>query len=184
MKRAVLFGLVLILLSGCAAAAREPDELTLVQLLGVDGGDLIELVAVSGSPDEVARYDCRGGDFLQAREQIRWVGQGTELSLTGVSHLVIGADVDLKAVLLAVMEDPDLGASASVWVATDGAADLLGCCGDPVSDLKLLMLSGSTPPTVARALAAIATDGAVVLPCLSEMSGRIEERGSVVWAVE
>lgn len=183
MKRALIFAVVLILLTGCAAVAREPDELTLVRVLGVDGADPVVFTAVSGKTGqaEVSRGSGRGNDFARAREAVAWSAKGTELSLTGVSYLLVGEDVDLRAVLMGVLEDADLGASATVWLASGGAASLLDACNDPAADLRLLTLKGVAAPTVAQALAALATDGAVPLPTVSEQDGRIEEWGTVVW---
>lgn len=170
-----------LVLTGCSAASREPDDLLLVQVLGVDGDGPVVFTAVSDGANEIEKAECCGDSFAQAREEIRWSGNGKELSLTGVSYLVVGAAADLEAVLLAVMEDAELGASAVVWVAEGRAADILGDCGDPASELKLLVLGGSAAPTVAQALAAVVTDGSVRLPCLGGRDGRIVERGEVVW---
>lgn len=170
-----------LLLAGCSAVSAEPDELVLVSVLGVDGGQEVTLTAVS---EGVENAVCRGGNFDQARESIRWSGRGAELSLTGVCYLVAGARVDLESILLAVMEDAELGASAYVWVAEGAALGLLNDCEDPSEDLRLLLLKGSAVPTVAQALAAVTTEGAVRIPCLGVANGRIVERGEVVWRRE
>lgn len=175
--------LLLTLLPGCSSVAREPDNLALVRVLGVDGSGPVTLTAVCGGSDQedVGRGGSTGADFEAARELLPWSGQGEELSLTGVSYLLVGPDADLTSLLFAVLEDSDLGASATVWLAEGGAAALLAACGDPAADLELLSLRGVTGPTAAQALAALTTDGVVELPCLGETDGRITERGVSRW---
>ena len=177
MRRMVCL-LSVLMLTGCSAASAEPDELKLVSVLGVDGVRETVLTAVSEGADNAT---CRGDDFEQARDEIRWSGQGAELSLTGVCYIVVGAQADLESVLAAATEDAELGVSAYVWVAEGRAADVLNGCEDPSSDLRLLILKGSSAPTVAQALASVVTHGAVRLPCLGEVNGRVMERGEVVW---
>lgn len=171
------------LLSGCAPVSREPDNLALVRVLGVDGGGPVTLTAVCGSDSQrnVSQGSASGDDFEQARKQLPWSGQREELSLTGVSYLLIGADVDLEAVLFSVLEDADLGATASVWLVEAGASGVLASCEDPAADLELLTLQGVKAPSVAQALAALSTEGEVILPCLAEQGGQLKERGTIRW---
>ncbi len=184
--RRLLLALIPLLLCGCSPTAREPDQLALVRVLGVDGEQPVILTAVCGGADQgdIRRGTAEGADFPAARRQIPWSGEGEELSLTGVSYLLVGPEADLSAVLLAVLEDAELGATATVWVAEDGGAALLGGCEDPAADLELLTLQGIRAPTVAQAVAALSTDGAVSLPCLGERDGRLEERGMVQWTAD
>jgi len=185
MKRTLALSLMFLLLTGCASVAREPDNLTLVRVLGIDGSGPVVFTAVSGKDQSgVSRGNAQGEDFKEARKNIPWSGSGTELSVTGVSYLILGENADLYAVLMGVMEDTDLGASATVWTAQGSAAELLKNCDDPASDLQLLTLKGTAAPTVAQALSALTTDGGVTLPCLGEKDGRIEERGTVLWSGE
>lgn len=183
MKKCVCLLMVLILMPGCASVAREPDNIALVRVLGVDGKGRIELTAVCGKDNQngVLRGSARGDSFEQARQQVPWSGKGKELSLTGVSHLVIGPDVELEKVLFAILEDADLGASAKVWLAEDGARELLEDCGDPSADLELLELQKVSAPSVAQAAAALSTDGRVDLPVLEEENGRLREGGRSTW---
>lgn len=183
MKRLPALSLLFLVLTGCASVAREPDNMTLVQVLGIDGSGPVIFTAVSGDEQNgMSRGSVRGNDFQQARENIPWCGKGTELSVTGVSYLVLGQEVDLYSVLMGVMEDSDLGASATVWTVQGSAAALLGNADDPAADLQLLSLKGTMAPTVAQTLFALTTDGGVELPCLGEKNGRIEERGTVLWS--
>lgn len=95
---------------------------------------------------------------------------------------MVGPDVSLEEVLLAVLEDVDLGATATVWLVESGAAAVLDACKDPVADLELLSLEGAAAPTVAQAAAALTAEGTVTLPCLSEQNGRMEVKGTTQWS--
>ena len=183
MRKYVLLLLIMVLLPGCAPVAREPDNLALVWVLGVDGKGQVELTAICGKDTQssVLRGRARGNSFEQARQQVVWSGEGKELSLTGVSHLVIGSDVELEKILFAILEDPDLGASAKVWLAEDSARDLLEDCEDPASDLELLELQQTGAPSVAQTVAALSTVGSVDLPLLKEEDGRLMEDGWSIW---
>lgn len=156
-----------VLLAGWRPPAREPDALALVRVLGVDGAGPVELTAVCGGEDQgdQSRGQCAGADFCAALEALPWSGT-EELSLTSVSYLLVGRDVDLEEVLLAVLRNEELGASAAVWLADEGAAALLDECGDPAATLDLLARQGVAAPTAARALAALYDTGRVELPLL------------------
>lgn len=183
MKQALLPVCLAVLLTGCAAVAREPSNLTLIRILGVDGGESVTLTAVSGKTQNgVSRGSAQGDGFHQARQQVPWSGAGTELSVTGVSYLVFGSDADLQETLAAVMADSDLGASATVWCVQGSAAELLDRCEDPAADLSCLEQKGVQAPTAAQTLFFLTTDGAVTLPCLTEENGRIKDRGTMLWS--
>lgn len=186
MKRLAFLLVPFLLLCGCAPAAREPDNLALVRVLGVDGAGPVTLTAVcgSGGQQKVKRGTVSAAGFSAARQQLPWSGKGEELSLTGVSYLLVGPDVDLEAVLSAILEDADLGATATVWLVRDGAGQVLDGCDDPAADLELLTLQGVRAPTVARAVAALSTGRAVTLPCLGARNGRVEERGTMEWTAD
>ncbi len=156
-----------VLLAGGRGPAREPDGLALVRVLGVDGSGPVELAAVCGGEDQgdQSRGRCAGGNFHRALELLPWSG-AEELSLTSVSYLVVGRDVDLNEVLLAVLRNEELGAAATVWLADEGAAALLGRCKDPASALELLTQRGVDAPTAAQALAALLNGEGLTLPRL------------------
>ncbi len=183
MKKCIALVISLLLLSGCASVAREPDDLALVRVLGVDGGGRVTLTAVCGSDQQsgVLRGEATADSFEQARQSVVWSGDGKELSLTGVSYLLVGPDVELERVLFAILEDADLGASAAVWLVDGAAGKVLNVCKDPAADLELLTLEKIKAPTVAQAAAALTTEGWVELPCLVEQGGRLEERGTSRW---
>lgn len=185
MKGAAAVCAILLLLAGCGAADREPSALALVRVLGVDGAGPVELTAVCGGSDQQdgARGATAGESFLEARNALLWSGE-KKLSLTGVSCLVIGPDADLRQLLLAALEDVELGAAATVWVAEEGAGNMLGQCRDPASDLELLVRQGIEAPTVAGAIAALYADGRVTLPRLTQQDGRAVSPGGTVWTEE
>lgn len=182
MKRLVLGLAALLLFSGCSANAREPDDLALVRVLGVDGASPVTLTAVCGGVDQQdpARGSCTGESFGLARTQLPWSGS-EELALTSVSWLLVGDDADLTAVLFAVLEDQELGASAKVFVADGGAAKVLEGCRDPAADLELLSRRQVSAPTAAKALGTLLTEGSVLLPVVTEREGRLVLGGEVRW---
>lgn len=157
-----------VLLAGWRPAPKEPEGLALVRILGVDGGGPVALTAVCGGTDQEnpSRGACVGPDFNQALEGLPWSGR-EELSLTSVSYFIVGRDVDLENILLAALRNEKLGASATVWLAEEGAAALLAACGDPASALELLERRGVEAPTVVEALAALYGGEGLCLPLLA-----------------
>lgn len=158
---------LVVLLAGWRPAPKEPEGLALVRVLGVDGGGPAVLSAVCGGEDQEnpSRGQCRGPDFARALESLPWSGE-EELSLTSVSYLIVGRDVELEDVLLTALRNEELGASAAVWLAGDRAAALLENCPDPASALELLERQGIEGPTVVEALAALYRGDGPSLPLL------------------
>lgn len=156
-----------VLLAGWSPAPREPEGLALVRVLGVDGAGPVVLTAVCGGEDQPnqGRGQCAGSDFAGALSGLPWSGT-QELSLTSVSWLIVGRDVDLEEALTAALRDEEIGAAATVWLAEEGAAELLERCGDPASALELLGRRGIEAPTVVEALAAL-EEGGLSLPLLA-----------------
>lgn len=185
MRRWAVLIVCALLLPGCAPVAREPDDLALVRVLGVDGDSPVVLTAVCARNKEgdTDRGHAKAENFEQARRQIPWSGTTEELSLTGVSYLLIDLDVDLESLLYSVLEDAELGATATVWLAEAGVAAELESCVDPVADLELLTMQGIKAPTVAQAVAALSSTGGVALPCLKARDGKLEERGMRQWKI-
>ena len=172
----------LMLLCGCSANAREPDRLALVRVLGVDGASPVTLTAVCGAAggQEPIRGSCVDETVLLARENLPWVGE-EELALTSVSWLIIGGNADLRAVLFTVLEDQQLGPSARVWLAPEGAGALLEDCQDPAARLELLELRGQKGVPTAKALGALITEGSVLLPVLEVQEGELVCVGEERW---
>ena len=155
-----------LLLAGWRPVRKEPEGLALVRVLGVDGPGPVTLTAVCGGEDqeEPGRGQCAGEDFDRALEALPWSGE-RELSFTSVSYIIVGRDVDLRDVLLAALRNEELGASATVWL-EDGAAALLGRCGDPAAGLDLLKRQEMEAPTVVEALAKLERGEVLTLPLL------------------
>ena len=184
MKRMWILALPLaLLLCGCAPTAREPDQLALVRVLGVEGSGPVALTAVCGkdkTQDTPIRGAGEGEDFSAALETVPWSGE-KELSLTSVSYLVVREDVSLEEMLEQVLEDEELGASATVWVTRGDVSQLLEGCDDPEGDLTLLTNQGVKAPTVVEVWAALTTRGCVELPQVEEKGGRLEQAGRQTW---
>lgn len=157
-----------VLVVGWRPAPKEPEGLALVRVLGVDGPGPLALTAVCGGDgqEDPGRGWCVGADFEWALEALPWSGE-EELSLTSVSYLIVGRDVKLQEVLLAVLRNEELGASATVWLAEEGAAALLSECEDPASGLDLLTRQGIEAPTVVEALAKLEGGETLTLPLLA-----------------
>ena len=167
-KWLLLCACALVLLAGWRPVPREPEGLALVRVLGVDGRGPIALTAVCGGEDqeEPDRGRCTGESFGEALAGLPWTGV-QELSLTSVSYIIVGRDVDLREILLAVLRDRELGASATLWLAEEGAAELLDGCADPASGLDLLIRQGVEAPTAAQALARLEGGETLTLPLLA-----------------
>lgn len=155
-------------LAGWRPAPKEPEGLALVRVLGADGPGPVALTAVCGGDggEAPSRGRSAGESFDAALEGLPWSGE-EELSLTSVSYLVVGRDVELREVLLAVLRDRELGASATVWLAEEGAAALLDGCPDPAAGLDLLARQGVEAPTAAQALARLEGGEVLSLPLLA-----------------
>ena len=162
-----------VLLTGWHPVPKEPEGLALVRVLGVDGPGPVTLTAVCGGEDQEhdqSRGRCTGADFEEALEGVRWSGE-EELSITSVTYLIVGRDVELENVLLAALRNEELGAAATVWLAESGAAELLDSREDPASELELLERQGVEPPTVVEALAALCRGDGLRLPRLAAGEG-------------
>lgn len=157
-----------VLLAGWRPAAKEPEGLALVRVLGVDGPGPVRLSAVCGGEDQgdQSRGSCAGADFDQALAGLPWAGE-EELSLTSVSYIIVWRDVELREVLRCVLRNRELGASATVWLAEEGAAELLAGCADPASGLDLLARRGCGAPTAVEALARLERGEELTLPLLA-----------------
>lgn len=186
-RGALLLGLLLglmSLLSACAPTAREPERLELVRVLGVDGRETVTATGVCGGADgeeENDRGTGQGDSLAAALDALVWSGR-RELSVTSVTWLVVGPDVDLKELTLEVLREVQLGAAVTVWLAPEGAAGVLDACSDPVSALELLTDRGVQAPTAAEAAAALAEGQPVTLPRLAADAECLRAEGETVWS--
>ena len=184
MKKWLLAGIALVvLLTGWHPVPREPEGLALIRVLGVDGPGPVTLTAVCGGEDQEgnqSRGQCTGADFEEALSAVRWSGE-EELSITSVTYLIVGREVELENVLLAALRNEELGASATVWLADNMATELLGSCEDPASALELLERQGLEAPTVVEALAALYRGDELCLPRLAAGEGGLALMDWMEW---
>ena len=179
MRRRAVWALALLLLAGCGSSAREPGNLALVRAVGADGEHPLVLLAVSGG-EEIFRGRVEAENFSRARQALPWSGE-RKLSLTGVSHLIVGPEVDLECLLLRILEDAEVGGTPMVWLAPEGAEQLLSGAEDPAAELDLLTRRGIPAPRAAEAAAALMTEGEVSLPSLEAEDGRIHYKEMNLW---
>ena len=167
-KWLLLCAALAVLLAGWRPAAKEPEGLALVRVLGVDGPGPVRLSAVCGGEDQgdQSRGSCAGADFGQALAGLPWSGE-EELSLTSVSYIIVGRDVELRAGLLCGLPTGVRGAAATFGLAEDGASAVRAGCADPASGLDLLTRKGSGAPTAAEALAKLERGEGLTLPLLA-----------------
>ena len=184
MRKWLLAGIALVvLLAGWHPVLKEPEGLALIRVLGVDGAGPVTLTAVCGGEDQEgnrSRGQCTGEDFEEALKELPWSGE-EELSLTSVTYIIIGREVEPEGVLLAALRNEKLGASATVWLAENVAAELLGSCEDPASALELLERQGVDGPTVVEALAALYRGDELCLPLLMTREGGLMLIDWVEW---
>lgn len=179
----VLSAALFLLLSGCAPHAREPEGLSLVRVLGVDGGNEITLTAVcSAQGGETVRGTARAADFCAARDRLPGSGE-QELALTNLSYIVVNEETELREVLLEILRDQEMSPSATVWVA-DCAQIVLEGSKDPAGRLEVLSGQGVEAPTVVEVLARLETAGAVRLPVLEMEQGMLCTAHTVLWEGE
>ena len=175
MRRALICLLAFLPLAGCEALpfARELEATMLVQVLGVDWtDDGVTLTAASdpgeGSGDaEASVLSGSGRDLEEAKAALKGAGE-EYVSLTHVTQLVLGAGSDPPAVPEAALEEPALGQSATVWLATDGTARaLLEGAGGGAKRLSSIEWNAGAPPvTVLQSLMRLEENGWVELPVL------------------
>ena len=175
MKRVLIILLAFLPLTGCEALpfARELEATMLVQVLGVDWThDGVTLTAASdpgeGSGDAgTPVLSASGANLEEAEAALKGAGE-EYVSLTHVTQLVLGADSDLPAVLVAALEEPALGQGATVWLAEDGTAqELLEGAGGGAKRLSSIELNAGVPSvTVLQSLMRLEENGWVELPAL------------------
>ena len=176
MRRCLLCTLLMLCLSGCQVLpfARELESTMLVQVLGVDWAQgTVTLTAAKDPQEDTGETGqavlCAGGeDLLQAEAALKGMGE-EYVSLTHVTQLVLGRDTQVREVLQAVLDEPDLGQGATVWIAREGTAQQLlqGADGGARRLSSIQLNSGLEPVTVLQALMHLEEDGQVALPQLA-----------------
>lgn len=168
MRKGIFASLVLMgLLSGCAG--QELTNVTLIQTLGVDGGERVALTAVGEEDGESVVYHTQGDDVTEAQARLNELGE-TRLEVTHVAQLVLGRDADIEKILWQELERRKSGYGATVWLCdkTLTAGALLEGARAPVGRLKSLEENaGVRSPTILEALNALERDGRVELPVLA-----------------
>lgn len=176
MRKLILASLALAaLLTGCGG--RELANVTLIQTLGVDGAEQVELTAVG--EEDGACYQAQGDDLAQARERFRELGT-SRLEMTHVAQIVLGPDVPVEETLWQELTNRDSGYGATVWLAWDEpAGELLAQAADPCKRLKAMEENGSiTVPTLLEALSALTREGEVALPVLARQGEELRAMGT------
>lgn len=180
MRKLTLASLFLaVLLTGCGG--QELANVTLIQTLGVDGSEQVELTAVGEGEDEddPAYYQAQADDLALARERLQELGT-SRLEMTHVAQLVLGPDVPVAEVLWQELTRRDSGYGATVWLAWDEpAGELLARAADPCQRLKAMEENGSVAaPTLLEALSALTREGEVTLPVLARQGEELRAMGT------
>lgn len=177
MRKLTLVSLLLtLLLTGCGG--RELANVTLIQTLGVDGAERVELTAV-GEEEDAACYRAQGDDLARARERLQEQG-ASRLEMTHVAQIVLGPDVPVEETLWQELTNRDSGYGATVWLSWDEpAGELLAQTADPCKRLKTMEENGSvTAPTLLEALSALSREGEVALPVLARQGEELRAMGT------
>lgn len=158
----------LLMLAGCSsanAAGREPEDTVLVQVIGVDvDGSGVVVTAAGRDGEDTAVVSSSGGSLEEAFAALPTAGD-RYLSLTNVTHVLVGDGVDLAGLLRYVLEDPDMSYMAKVWTA--------GYAGGVMEELKeqglerFKLLEEAQTVTVKTALAELLEGKETVIPSLS-----------------
>ena len=183
----ILAAAVLLALSGCTsanAAGREPEDTVLAQVIGVDVDGRGIVVTAAGQDGEKTAVVSASGDTLEeAFDALPTAGE-KYVSLTNVTHILLGDGIDTLALLRYVVEDPDMSYMARVWAG--------GFAGGLMEDMKetglerfrTLEQSGVATVTVKTALAELLSGQTAEIPALSAPDGELEVVGKLYFEVK
>lgn len=176
-------------LAGCSAAGaygRELEDTVLVEVIGVDAWEEGVTLTAAGMDGEegTAMAQVSAPTLEEAFAALPTAGE-KYLSLTNVSHVIVGDGVDLFGTLEYVLRDRDMSYMAQVWAAGGGFA---GALMEQTEDggagrFAVLKQSGVGQVTVKGALAALLAGEAVGLPTLAMWEGRLEPVGMLSFEV-
>ena len=177
---------VLVALPGCSsarAAGREPEDTVLIQVIGVDVDGRGVVVTAAGQDGEETVVVTSSGDTLEEAFATLPTAGEKYVSLTTVSHVLLGDGIDTLALLRYVVEDPDMSYMARVWAG--------GFAGGLMEDLKegglerfrTLEQSGVATVTVKTALAELLSGQTTEIPALSVPDGELEVVGKLYFEV-
>lgn len=184
--RCILLAAACLLLSGCTsaqAAGREPEDTVLAQVIGMDvDGRGIVVTAAGQDGEETAVVSASGETMEEAFTALPTAGE-KYVSLTSVSHILLGDGIDVAALLRYVVEDPDMSYTARVWAG--------GFAGGVMEDLRetglerfrTLEQSGVETITVKTALAELLSQRKTEIPALSVPDGELEVVGKLYFEV-
>lgn len=182
----IILAACLLGLSGCTsarAAGREPEDTVLAQVVGVDvDGRGIVVTAAGQDGEETAVVSASGDTLEEAFAALPTAGE-KYVSLTTVSHILLGDGIDTLALLRYVVEDPDMSYMARVWAG--------GFAGGVIEDLReaglgrfgTLEQGGVATVTVRTALAELLSGQVTEIPALSVPDGELEVVGKLYFEV-
>lgn len=175
MKKTILLAVGLaVLLTGCAG--QELSNVSLVRVLGIDGGGPVIVTAVAGAEDERGIFRCAGEDVPAAQKTLETLGS-ERLAVTHIGQVVLGENAAAQCLWDEVVQR-ESGYGATVWLAETGTAyDLLTGASDPAGRLKHLEESGVAAPTLLEAVSALVRCGEVTVPVLGLRDGGLEVVG-------
>ena len=189
MRRLAVCTAAALLLSctGCSAAAdrgREPENTVLVQVLGVDWMDGTYLLTAAGTNGEGETVlQTAGGDSLSAAFDAL-PGAGEQwISLTNVTHFLVGDGAVLQELLLYILDESGMSWRANVWYAGYAGALMEELDDGGIARLTVLEQSGQATVTVLDALAGLTETGEVALPALRVYHESLQVAGAVHYEV-
>lgn len=180
MRRLALCLPLLFLLGGCQAIPypRELESTLLVRVLGVDWDkDGVTLTAAElpeeGTP--AVLLTAWGRDFESCLQELKEAGE-EYVALTHVTQILVGEESELEEVLLAALEQKEVGQSATVWRTEGSARALMELTGGGARRLTSLELNrlGLKTQAVLEVLSQIEETGWAALPRLELQNGILE----------
>ena len=180
MKRLAVCLLACLLLSGCGALPypRELENTLLMRVLGIDQREGEVVVTAANIPEKGEEGACltaRGKDLEESCQRLKEAWE-EYVALTHVTQIVVGENSDLGSVLKAVLDQREIGQTATVWRCEGTARESREKVGGGAKRLTSLELnqSGLETVTVLQALARLEETGEVALPGLVVKDGVLE----------
>lgn len=166
MRKLILASLVLTAILS-VGRGRELTDVSLIQVLGVDGWEPVRLTAVGDEEESPRCYQTQAAGVAEAQEALKELGE-TRLEVTHVAQMVLGPEAQVGETLWQEVRHRKSGYGATVWLTEETeAGDLLRRAADPAKRLKAMEENGDlAAPTVLEALSALTREGRVTLPVL------------------
>ena len=182
--RLLLVLICLLTLCGCAGndRGREPENTVLAQVVGVDRMDGVWLLTAAGK-DGSGESVCRtvaGKNLAEVFEALPGSGE-TWISLSGVSDVLVGDGVELREVLLFILEDGRMSWRANVWCVPIAAAVMEEHTSGGGDRLAVLKEAGTATATVLETLERLEDEGEAKLPALTEREGVLAVGGTLYY---